>query len=352
MKTFFIAGITKKQFIHITLVTFVLTISSCATVFNSPTKQISINTTSPAKVIYNNDTLSTLDNQTTILVHRQKEPLKITVIGDSISKTITINSKNSFAYWLNAYPTPMFWTGFSIDKKNPKRYTFPDRVYVNTSDSSNNYLGNTKRYTFPNRAYVKKSDSPSNYLRFDPRDRKGQIFLNISLPWVNTFCLKPDNENYKSNVGFWGIALGLDYYHSKHQFLTLTASAVTDFFVPVPAAVDYRGSYEIMSSSYIALSNNHKIRNFYLGYGVSFAKNTWNLHYSGSQRDTLPIDKLPRKRSGNAIGFTFPVYYQLGKHFYAGVIYRPTILRFSTSPQFAYEHLISIDFGWKIRLKK
>jgi hypothetical protein len=316
----------KKQSIHLTLVTFVLTISSCATIFNAPTKQIAINTSSPAQVIYNNDTLYTIDNQALILVPRQKEPLNIKVIGDSIVKTITLNSKNSFAYWLNAYPTPMLWTGFKIDRKNPKRYTFPGRVYVNTSDSS------------------------GKYVRYDARDRKGQIFLNVSLPWVNSFCLKPDNETYKSNTGFWGIAFGLDYYHSKHQFLTLTASAVTDLFVPVPAAVDYRGSYEIMSSTYIGVSNNHKIRNFSLGYGLSFAKNTWNLHYSGSQRDTLPIDKQPRKRSGSAIGFIFPIYYQFGQHFYAGVIYRPTFYRFSTSNQFSYEHLISIDVGWKIRL--
>ena len=323
-----LAIIMKRQSIHLTLVTFVLAISSCATVFNSPTKQIAINTTSPAQVIYNNDTLSTINNRAIIQVPRQKESLIIKIIGDSISKTININSKNSFAYWLNAYPTPMFWTGFSIDKKNPKRYTFPGRVYINTSDSS------------------------GKYLRYDHRDKKGQIFLNVSFPWVNSFCLKPDNENYKSNTGFWGLALGLDYYHSKHQFLTLTTSAVTDFFVPVPAAVDYKGLYEIMSSTYIGLSNNHKIRNFSLGYGLSIAHNTWNLHYSGSRSDTLTIDKQPRKRSGSAIGFIFPVYYQLGQNFYAGVIYRPTVFRFSTSSQFAYEHLISIDIGWKIRLKK
>jgi len=333
-RRYFIAGINelaaimKKQCVNIILVTFVLTISSCATVFNSKTKKIDITTTKPAKIILNKDTLSIVKNRATIHVPRQKEPLKIEIINDSISKTININSKNSFAYWLNAYPTPMFWTGFLIDKKNPKRYTFPSRIYINMLDSSNKYL------------------------LFDPRDRKGQLFLNVSFPWVNNFYLKPDNENYKSNTGFWGIAFGLDYYHNRQQFLNLSASGVMDFFIPFPAAVDFRGLNELMSSSYVGLSNNHKIRNFSFGYGLSYTSNTWNLRYFGSQPDTLSTDKQPRKKSGSAMGFICPIYYQLGHNFYAGVIYRPTIFRPSTSRQFAYEHLISINIGWKMRLKK
>jgi hypothetical protein len=196
------------------------------------------------------------------------------------------------------------------------------------------------------------SDSSNKYLLFDPRDRKGQIFLNVSLPWVNSFYLKPDKENYKSNTGFWGIAIGLDYYHHRQQLFNLTASGVMDFFIPFPAVVDFIGLNELMSSSYIGFSNNHKLRNFSMGYGLSYTSNTWNLRYFGSQPDTLAIDKQPRKKSSNAIGFIFPIYYQLGHNFYAGVIYRPTIYRFSTSNHFAYEHLISIDIGWKIRLKK
>ena len=322
------ANTMKGYCISSVLIIFVLTFCSCATVLNSKTRRIDITTTEAAKIIVNHDTIPTVNNRIVFRVPRQADSLKIKIVGNRISKTAIINAENSFAYWLNAYPSPMLWTGFLIDKKNPKRYTYPGRLYLNMSDSS------------------------SPVFLFDPRDKKGQLLLDISLPWINYFYIKPSAENYKSNVGFWGIGLGLDYYYNGKQFINLKANTVMDFFIPLPAAVDIRGLNELMSSSYLAVSNNHKIKNFSLGYGVSFGRNTWDLRYFGSRSDTLTTDKQPRKKSNNAIGFVFPVYYQTGHSFYVGVIYRPTIFRMSTPTPFTYEHLISIDFGWKIRLKK
>jgi hypothetical protein len=317
----------KKKHLNLILPSLILIISSCATVFNSKTKKINITTSQPTKIILNQDTILTKKNNATIEVSRQKDPIKIKLINDSISKIININSKNSFSYWLNAYPTPILWTGFIIDKNNPKRYTFPSRIYISMSDTS------------------------TKYLLFDPQDRKGQTFINISLPWINSFYLKPDNEAYKSNIGFCGIAYELEYYHRSNQFLNLTASSVIDFIIPFPAAVDFIGLNERMSSSYFGLSNNHKVKNFSFGYGMSFTRNTWDLRYNGTHEDTLQIAEQPRKKSNNSIGFTFPIHYQLGHNFYVGIIYRPSFFRFSTSINFAYEQLISINFGWKLRLK-
>lgn len=322
------ANIMKGHCISSILLIFVLIFSSCATILNSKTKRIDITTTEAAKIIVNHDTIPMVNNRIVVRVPRQDDSLKIKIIGNRISKSAFIKAENSFAYWLNAYPTPMLWTGFLIDNRNPKRYTYPGRLYFNMSDSS------------------------SPVFLFDPSDKKGQLLLYISLPWINCFYMKPGAEDYKSNIGFWGIGLGVDYYYNARQFINLKASAVTDFFVPFPAAVDIKGLNELMSSSYLALSNNHKIKNFSLGYGLSFERNTWNLRYFGSRPDTLTTDQQPRKKSNNAIGFVFPVYYQTGRSFYVGMIYRPTIFRIATNTQFAYEHLISIDFGWKIRLKK
>lgn len=53
-----------------------------------------------------------------------------------------------------------------------------------------------------------------------------------------------------------------------------------------------------------------------------------------------------------ALGFVFPTYFQFGEYFSVGVIYRPTFYRPDLTDKFAYEHLISVDFAWKIRLKK
>lgn len=310
------------------LVIVILVLSSCATVLNHTTKTIYITTTTPANVIVNKDTLKTFEDKVPIWVKRQPKDLKITVFNDSVTKEVSIKPRNSFAFWLNAYPTPLLWTGFLIDRKNPKRYTYPTRIYFDMKDTTNTYLS------------------------YDPRSKKGEIDLRISLPHINNFLLKPDNEsNYKFNTGFWGLTVGLDYYHSARQFINLSATGVMDFFLPVPAAVDMAGYYEIMNSTYISVSNNHKIKNFTLGYGLCYVKNTWNLNYS-DWGQTEPPTRQPVSKSNNAIGFIFPAYYMPTENFFIGVVYRPTLFRLSTENPFKYEHLISIDFGWKLKLTK
>jgi hypothetical protein len=309
------------------LVVVILVLSSCATVLNRSTKTIYITTTTPAKVVVNKDTLRTFQDKIPVEVQRQSTDLKITVFSDSVTKKVLIKPRNSFMFWLNAYPTPLLWTGFLIDKKNPKRYTYPTRMYFDMKDTTNTYLS------------------------YDPRSKKGEIDLRISLPHINNFLLKPDNEsNYKLNTGFWGLTVGLDYYHSAKQFINLSATGVMDFFLPIPAAVDMAGYYEIMNSTYFSVSNNHKIKNFTVGYGLCYVKNTWNLNYSDWGDEPLTVETV--SKSNNAIGFIFPAYYMPSEHFFIGVVYRPTLFRLSTENPFKYEHLISIDFGWKIKLKK
>jgi hypothetical protein len=60
------------------------------------------------------------------------------------------------------------------------------------------------------------------------------------------------------NTGFWGSALGLDYFYNNKQFLNFTASAESDFFIPIPAAIVLTGELEIYEFILFSLSNNHK----------------------------------------------------------------------------------------------
>ena len=172
-----------------------------------------------------------------------------------------------------------------------------------------------------------------------------------STPITATFQLTPENESTIAETGFWGFTIGLDYYHKTNQYLNLGISGVTDLFVPVPAAVDLSGEYESMSSRYVSLSNNHKLGRFRVGYGLSYSKNSWDLRYY-DRFDPAPQTREPVRKSNNAFGLVIPTYYQTGEHFNIGVIYRPTFYRPNVTDKFQYEHLISIDFAWKIRLKK
>ena len=308
----------------VTMLICAVVFTSCATTMNRSFTAITIHTTQPSKIVIKSDTLKTVDNERKIYVTRSKAPIHIIVLADSLKKEITLNARGSFAWYANIFYN--YGLGMLVDRKNPKRYTYPTNLYLNSTDTS------------------------KKYSRYRQLYNKGELYLTLSLPYINSFLLKPENETTKSNTGFWGIRAGLDYFHTKNQFLNLSVNALSDFFVPVPAAIDISGEYEIMSSAYLSLSNNHIIRRFSLGYGIAYARNTWELRYA-PKLDPPPPTRAPVKKSHYSLGLISSAYYQAGKRFNMGIIYRPGLLRFATGNHFQYEHLISLDLGWKIRLK-
>jgi uncharacterized protein YceK len=298
--------------------------SSCATILNKPNTKTSLYTSSPAKIIIDQDTLSTTENKVDIILPRSKDTISIITITDSTKKTFHLNPKNSIAYYGNI---PFnYGIGMLIDRNNSKRYKYPSQVYVDFADTLHSF---------------------STY----DKNNKHKWFLHLSLPHVNHFQFHPANESTKTNTGFWGFNVGISYYHQNTQFLAVSVSGVTDFFLPVPAAVDISGEYELMSSRYLGISNNHLIRRFTLGYGLSYARNTWDLRYY-DRFNPPPPSRNPVKKSSNALGFIFSSYYNMGRSFTVGVTYRPTFYRLDIKPALKYEHLVSLDFGWNILLPK
>lgn len=315
--------ITMKQTITSIMICCMLT--SCATIINQRTTYMTVRTSKPSLIILENDSIKTRRNKVTLSLERSKEPLILTTICDSTKSQMVIKARNSFAYYLNiGYNLGI---GMWLERNNPKRYSYPMSIKINPSNAS-----------------VKV------YKNYEPPE-KGNLLLHVSLPYINSFYLQTDHEGKKIHTGFWGLSLGLDYYHNDHQYFSVSASAVTDFFVPVPAAVDIRGSFERMSSTYACFSNHHKLNRFSFGYGISYGINSWSFDYIGPT-DSISPPRLSASESFKAIGLIFPVYYQTGRSFHLGVIYRPTLVRLNSRRPFAYEHIISIDIAWKIRLKK
>lgn len=191
-------------------------------------------------------------------------------------------------------------------------------------------------------------DTIHNYVNGQDKG-KGQFLLHLSLPYINNIHLTPENETTKNNTGFMGYSAGLDYFHNTSQYLNISFSQIQDFFLPI-AFVDRSDKYELMSSSYISLSNNHKINRFSIGYGLSFAQNSWDLR--NHSWDENSSTREPIKKTNNAFGLVSSTYFQITQHFYLGIIYRPTFYRLSTETKLKYEHSISIDFTWKIPLNK
>jgi hypothetical protein len=290
---------------------------------NEPTGYMTIRTNEQTTIVCGGDSIKTINNKAIIMYERSKEPIEIMTITNLFTNKISIKSKNSTAYWFNLYNLGI---GMVIERNNSKRYGYPLQIKLNPSDTS------IKVY----KGY------------FPPK--KGNLFMQISVPYLNNFYLLPENEGIKANTGFWGLSLGLDYFYSNTQFINFSANLASDFFCPVPAAIDMSGEYEMMSSSYLSLSNNYKFQRFSIGYGISYGKNTWDLRYYDTF-NPLPPTREPIKKSQNTFGLVFPLQYQLGRTFSLGFTYRPTLLRIKTDNNFKYEHLISICFIWKIRLR-
>jgi hypothetical protein len=224
-----------------------IVLSSCATILNNPRNEVSIYTDSPATVEQNGEKVPTNSNEVNIYPKRQQEDLRLIVSNDSISKTVTIPSRYSAAYYLNIITN--YGIGMLFESDSDISYTYPGEIFINTSDT-NDY-----------------------YQTYNPWSKKGNLYLHLSFPYINSFMFKPNGEpDAKINTGFMGLSAGLDFYHSDHQFLCVNFSAVTDFILPAPAPIDPIGENEAMASVYFTLTNNHAIKHFKLGYGLSLSK--------------------------------------------------------------------------------
>ena len=187
---------------------------------------------------------------------------------------------------------------------------------------------------------------------------KGAWDLRLSMPYINHFILKPNGERDISSAGFLGAAIGFDYYHQNTQYLSVIAGGVMDYKIPAPMGIDYDYGEEIVEnefcySTFIGLTNNHRYEFFSLGYGLSYSHNAWRHTYNGGFNPDGSREDIPPNREymDNTLGLLFTAYWISRSSFSLGVIYRPSFIRLNTTPTFKYEHLISIDLAWRIRLK-
>src|SRR5690349_112474 len=311
--------------------------TSCATTLTRKAYTLKIHSVTSGDKIEINNEVYTLP--AAVKVTRAKTDLQIRLISDTIVKDYTVRPSPNpqFVFgnllWMQVCPA-----AYLIDLTNQKRFYYGKTILVDRNDDVNVIT-------------PKVLKGFENYFSKTYPKQKGNINLVLSLPHINSFYLQPPGESSKSNVGFWGISMGLEYFYKDNRYVSLTANGVTDFFVPVPAAVDIYGEYELMTSTYLSLTSNHKINRFHFGYGINFALNNWDLSYHGGG-DAPPPTHDPVTKSSHSFGVTLNAYHQLSKRFLIGVVYRPSILRISPTTEFKYEHVISLDFGWRIPLKK
>lgn len=187
------------------------------------------------------------------------------------------------------------------------------------------------------------------------KDRKKHFALLLSLPYVNCYNLAPEGTTQRDNTfGFIGIGIGMEYYYKQNISLSLKWNATMTFLVPFPAPVDYESSYTNTQGMDLCLMQNHHIKFISIGYGICVARNSWN-YYAEGYDDT---EFSPNGDYGNldlsykrySVGTPFHIYGYFGRVFGIGLNYRPTFYRLGSPDPWKYEHLISLDFQFRIML--
>ncbi|HYF02364.1 MAG TPA: hypothetical protein VEC36_03235 [Patescibacteria group bacterium] len=180
-------------------------------------------------------------------------------------------------------------------------------------------------------------------------DNKGWILFHWSFPYINHLHMAPLGEPSKNGTGFIGISYGVDYFYHKNQYINLSYSGVMDYNTPL-IFVPRGDEHEVLRSTYLSLSNNHKINNLSLGYGPVFARNSWelaNLFWEDKNQQNISPGRKPEEKYNYTLGLIFSAYLHTSGAPCIGLIYKPTFLRLNAAHKFSYEHSISIDFAIK-----
>lgn len=146
----------KKQTLFIIL-PLLLLFSSCATILNHADVQLRMVAKEGTQLVVNGDTLKPVyEGYYKVRVLRSKAALNVIAFDETRRKAFQLPAQNSFAYRLNAYPGPHLWTGFLIDKKNPRRYTYPRKIQVKMDDENVSYIVFPYNQTHPERSIIFK----------------------------------------------------------------------------------------------------------------------------------------------------------------------------------------------------
>lgn len=229
-----------------------LLICSCATLFNSRTENLTIITSEPSKIVVSHDTSNFYLTQQNLIVPRSKEPLNISTINPTSSKSISIKSKSSFAYWLNLYPSSA-WTGFLIDMNNPKRYSYPRTIFINTRSKENSYLtykpidstisklNNIIKFTPLKLVGLSNSGIEVSFERKTGNYFSTQIMASYLLPsnFLDAYDYKPMYKGFRLGIeeklyfkksALYGPYLGLEFNYMKNQYKNISWFGVKNIY--------------------------------------------------------------------------------------------------------------------------
>ncbi len=329
-----------------TLFTFLF--YSCASIFNKPHKTVTIHTKYPATIYHEKDSIKTLNNIVSINAKRQKSPLKFIVNQDTFSQEFSVQQKISFTFWTNLLFK--FGIGMLIDLTNSKMLTYPSHIYIDSTETNKGY------YT---------------YERFIPKEKWE---YHIHLPFLS---LLNHQDYYGFNTldaGFFGIGVGVNYYHKNNGYLNFSAQTFLQDNYPLPPPLNLLTEKHTKNYFHLfSLSNNHRFKRFNVGYGLSFSHHFQQFELMVRSYDELiedtelnaksslnpsRVNKISRdidpgiyetqNRNIQQIGLLIPVSYEITKKFNLSFQYKPSLFQIKGDQPMNYNGFYTWGVIYKI----
>jgi hypothetical protein len=316
------------MFKNVLLILTAVFLISCATITSKKEYDINFYSKEQNSQVMVNEQVYDLPAK--IKVKRSKNDLLVTYLSEADSSKALLKPSVTYKFiYGNLVWGSLLPAAYLIDLTNQKRFYYGKYIHLYTTDSTRIVTTPiTKRY----------QNSASRYNKALAK----QLNVFASFPWVNDFYMQPEGEGIKTNTGFMGFGLGVDYFYKSNKYISCSIKGVMDFFIPVPVAVDPIGELEFMSSSYIMVTDNIFLEKFSLGYGINAAHNDWRYRYF-ENFGAPPAPRKPVVKDGKSFGLVVNGYYQLTENFWFGLIYRPNFLKFEPALELEYEHVISLD---------
>jgi hypothetical protein len=292
--------------------------TGCATLFNGPTTRVQLHVSAPATIVVRGDTIGRRTQQVELFVTRSEAPLPIEVFHHSLHRSLSLPARRAVWFWWNLYFN--CGLGMLVDARNVKSYRYPSPVYINLAD------------TIPR--------------PFDPKPER-RLMILVAIPFGNTFAFQPPGEPaMEINSGFWGLNSGVEYRYAERKAVRLLLGTAIDLVLPLPAPIFREGEYTDVISASAALTHQHRVGSFSLGYGLGYNLHRWSRRYG--RIDVIPPSRPPVTRQYGTLGLALDVQYITTRQWTWGVVYRPSVLRFTTQRPWAYEHVVSAGFGLRI----
>ena len=308
-----------KYLNRIIILFFSISLCSCATMIeNEKHTTIEIHTM-PDSVIIRLDNLTSVKSPVILLVPRSHKDFTVTVKNDSIEKAVRI--KSLYSPWLKL--------STNFPSNSEYIYNYDHSILV---DMTNKTTGYSNCKAKPGKFYAKISFPLNYYMQFD----NGRGF-----------------KNYDAYMGLIG---GLDYYHSKHSFLSLTGgiTGFSNFGFPVMDIVWHNDTIRRISSYCVKLTNNHDFLafsnekiHFTAGYGLSFTHFDYRESF---HTDTITYPVGEYKKSVSGLGFCLDAHIVLCNILVAGYNILPSVYSINRG-KWETSFLEYWDFGFRIPIQ-